>query len=109
MKAPFYKLIMDMGKYTVTFEIERIEKSNVSSDITNLPKNIPIKEKHIIENIAINTVEATRNKSLFVFFDNLKNNQPNKLPTVPVVIKKANNNNIPLIKTKNIKKIEGVV
>ncbi len=44
MKAPFYKLIMDMGKYTVTFEIEKIESIEVSPDIINLPKNIPIKE-----------------------------------------------------------------
>jgi len=26
MKAPFYKLIMDMEKYTVTYDIEKIEK-----------------------------------------------------------------------------------
>jgi len=44
MKAPFYKLIMDMGKYSVTFEIEKIESGTVSSDIINLPTNIPVKE-----------------------------------------------------------------
>lgn len=44
MKAPFYKLVMDMGKYTVTFVIEKIENNKVNSDIINFPTNIPIKE-----------------------------------------------------------------
>jgi len=44
MKAPYYKLIMDMGKYTVTFDIEEIENSNVDSGIFNLPTNFPLKE-----------------------------------------------------------------
>lgn len=44
MKAPFYKLIMDIGKYVVTFDIEKIESGTVSSDIIKLPTNVPIKE-----------------------------------------------------------------
>jgi hypothetical protein len=43
-QAPFYKLIMNMGNYIVTYEIEKIENGIVSSEILNLPANIPIKD-----------------------------------------------------------------
>ncbi len=43
-KAPFYKLVMDMGKFIVTFEIEKIESGTISPDLISLPTNIPIKE-----------------------------------------------------------------
>ena len=42
MKSPFYKLIMEMGKYTVTFTIENIENKIIQEDKFNLPSNIPI-------------------------------------------------------------------
>ncbi len=42
MKSPFYKLIMDMGKYTVTFTIENIGNKIIQEDKFNLPSNIPI-------------------------------------------------------------------
>jgi hypothetical protein len=44
IQAPFYKLKMDMGKYIVNFEIEKIENEVINSDIIELPKNIPVKK-----------------------------------------------------------------
>lgn len=44
MKAPFYKLIMDMGRYTVTYDIESIQNHKVNSYFINLPVNVPRKE-----------------------------------------------------------------
>jgi hypothetical protein len=44
MKAPYYRLIMDMGKYIVTFDIEKIEHTKVNPDNINLPSNIVVKE-----------------------------------------------------------------
>ena len=44
MKAPFYKMEMEMEKYIVIFEVEKIEKVNVSQNLIDIPKAIPIKE-----------------------------------------------------------------
>ena len=43
MKAPFYKLIMNMGKYIVTFEIINIQEKEIKKKQFELPPNIPIK------------------------------------------------------------------
>jgi hypothetical protein len=57
-----------------------------------------MKEKQTIENIMRNIVEATRSQSLFKPFDNLKNNQPKRLPIIPVAMKKAKSSKRPLIR-----------
>ena len=44
MESPFYKLIMELGKSSVTFDIEKIEKTTVNVTLSDLPKNIPFKE-----------------------------------------------------------------
>jgi hypothetical protein len=43
MKAPYYKLVMDMGKYIVTYDIEKIEESIIDENVINLPTGIPMK------------------------------------------------------------------
>ncbi|MEO8149638.1 MAG: hypothetical protein ABI723_18510 [Bacteroidia bacterium] len=43
-KAPFYKLVMDMGKYIVTFEIVNIETGLITQEFIKIPTNIPVKE-----------------------------------------------------------------
>lgn len=43
MKAPFYKLIMNMGNYIVTFEIVKIEPKEIQKEVLTLPSTIPIK------------------------------------------------------------------
>lgn len=45
MQAPFYKLIMDMTYYEVTFEAVKIESKIVSKSVIELPSNIPIRRK----------------------------------------------------------------
>jgi hypothetical protein len=44
MQAPFYKLIMDMGRYSVTFEVEQIKPGEISTDVVHLPHDFPVKE-----------------------------------------------------------------
>ena len=43
MQSPFYKLIMDLGTFTVTYEIESIKSQKLDSNLFSLPKNIPRK------------------------------------------------------------------
>ena len=43
LKSPFYKLIIDMGNYKVTFEVEKIEQINVNFEPAYLLKGIPLK------------------------------------------------------------------
>jgi hypothetical protein len=62
-----------------------------------------MKEKHRIENMIRNIVEATSSQSLFKLFDSLKNSHPKRLPIVPVKMKKAKSNKSPLIKNHVIK------
>lgn len=44
MKSPFYKMIMDMENYIVTFEVEKIEKTIVNPKLLEMPNGIPLKE-----------------------------------------------------------------
>ena len=44
MKSPFYKMVMEMEKYTVIFEVEKIEKIIINPKLIEIPKGIPIKE-----------------------------------------------------------------
>ncbi len=43
LQSPFFKLIMDLGKYSVTYEMTNIERKTLSSLIIPIPKNFPIK------------------------------------------------------------------
>ena len=45
MKAPYYKLIMDMGKYSITLVMESIEAATLDSDIFKNPAIYPVMEK----------------------------------------------------------------
>lgn len=44
IKAPFYKLIMDMGNYVVVFEVEMIETKTIDPTIIKIPDGVPVKE-----------------------------------------------------------------
>lgn len=44
MQAPFYKLIVDLSKYTLTYEIEKIEAKKLSPDLLKFPAGKPVKE-----------------------------------------------------------------
>jgi hypothetical protein len=44
MKSPFYKMEMEMAKYTVIFEVEKIEKTPISQKLLEVSSKIPIKE-----------------------------------------------------------------
>jgi hypothetical protein len=45
MKAPYYKLIMDMGKYTITLAMVSIEAEKLDPDIFKNPAIYPVMEK----------------------------------------------------------------
>ncbi|MDP1800638.1 MAG: hypothetical protein Q8L81_04755 [Bacteroidota bacterium] len=44
MQAPFYKLVMELTKYTITFELEKIEAKKLSEGLLQFPKGKPVKE-----------------------------------------------------------------
>ncbi len=44
MQAPFYKLIMELSKYTITFELEKIEAKKLTEDPLKFPAGKPVKE-----------------------------------------------------------------
>ncbi|MEO6305269.1 MAG: hypothetical protein ABIP51_19065, partial [Bacteroidia bacterium] len=44
MQAPFYKLIMELSKYTLTFELEKIELKKLTEDLIKFPHGKPVKE-----------------------------------------------------------------
>ncbi len=44
-KAPFYKIDMNMTKYILIFEIEKIELKEIGQTDLSVPPNIPIKTK----------------------------------------------------------------
>ncbi|MBL7909597.1 MAG: hypothetical protein JNJ41_00915 [Bacteroidia bacterium] len=44
MQAPFYKLVMELTKYTITFEVEKIEAKKLTEDLIQFPKGKPVKE-----------------------------------------------------------------
>ncbi len=44
MQAPFYKLIVDLTKYTLTYELEKIEPKKLSADLLKFPAGKPVKE-----------------------------------------------------------------
>lgn len=44
MQAPFYKLVMDNTKYSIVFELEKIEPKKLPINILNFPKGKPVKE-----------------------------------------------------------------
>ena len=44
MQAPFYKLIMELTKYSITFELEKIEAKKLTEDLLQFPKGKPVKE-----------------------------------------------------------------
>jgi len=45
MKAPYYKLVMDMGKYSITLTMESIQATKVDPDIFKEPTSYPVLEK----------------------------------------------------------------
>jgi hypothetical protein len=49
MQSPYYKLIMEMdgklGKFAVTYEVEKIEKTILNPDVFALPAGVPVVEK----------------------------------------------------------------
>ncbi len=44
MQAPYYKLIMESMKYSIVFELEKIEAKKLTPDVLNFPKGKPVKE-----------------------------------------------------------------
>ncbi|MBA3680724.1 MAG: hypothetical protein H0W73_06110 [Bacteroidetes bacterium] len=44
MQAPYYKLIMESIKYSVVYELEKIEPKKLTPDVINFPKGKPVKE-----------------------------------------------------------------
>ena len=44
MQAPFYKLIVEYTKYTLTYELEKIEAKKLSPDLLKFPAGKPVKE-----------------------------------------------------------------
>ena len=44
MQAPFYKLVMELTKYTITFELDKIEAKKLTEDLIQFPKGKPVKE-----------------------------------------------------------------
>lgn len=44
MQAPFYKLIVEHTKYTITFDLEKIETKKLSEDLLKFPKGKPVRE-----------------------------------------------------------------
>lgn len=44
MKSPFYKMEIEMEKYILIFEVEKIEKTTISSNSLEIPSGIPVKE-----------------------------------------------------------------
>lgn len=44
MNAPYYKLIMEFGKYFVTYDIEKIEAKKLSEDVLKFPHGKPVRE-----------------------------------------------------------------
>lgn len=44
MKSPFYKMVIEMEKYTLIFEVEKIETTIINPKLLEIPKEIPVKE-----------------------------------------------------------------